>query len=99
MLNREMGRFLILTFLCVAAFLNACVTPSETSYTLAQAVNENTAISIPMRISENGLIVLEGPKIDGHQLDMVMDTGAACRTYNVLMAEGRRVVAVLLPYQ
>ncbi len=27
----------------------------------------------------------------------VMDTGAACRTYNVLMAEGRRVVAVLLP--
>ena len=76
MLNREMGRFLILTFLCVAAFLNACVTPSETSYTLAQAVNENTAISIPMRISENGLIVLEGSRIDGHQLDMVMDTGA-----------------------
>jgi len=27
----------------------------------------------------------------------VMDTGAACRTYNVLMAEGRRLVAALLP--
>ena len=27
----------------------------------------------------------------------VMDTGAACRTYNILMAEGRRVVAGLLP--
>lgn len=27
-----------------------------------------------------------------------MDTGAACRTYNVLMAEGRRVAAILLPY-
>lgn len=27
----------------------------------------------------------------------VMNTGAACRTYNVLMAEGRRVVAALLP--
>lgn len=27
-----------------------------------------------------------------------MDTGAACRTYNVLMAEGRRVVAALLPF-
>ncbi|WP_295453523.1 Mth938-like domain-containing protein [uncultured Thiodictyon sp.] len=26
-----------------------------------------------------------------------MDTGAACRTYNILMAEGRRVVAGLLP--
>ncbi len=28
----------------------------------------------------------------------VMDSGAACRTYNVLMAEGRRVVAALLPF-
>lgn len=28
----------------------------------------------------------------------IMDTGAACRTYNVLMAEGRRVVAALLPF-
>ena len=26
----------------------------------------------------------------------VMDTGAACRTYNFLMAEGRQVVAALL---
>lgn len=26
----------------------------------------------------------------------VMDTGAACRTYNILMAEGRTVAAVLL---
>jgi uncharacterized protein len=26
----------------------------------------------------------------------VMDTGAACRTYNVLMAEGRRVAAALI---
>jgi uncharacterized protein len=27
----------------------------------------------------------------------VMDTGAACRTYNVLLAEERRVAAALLP--
>lgn len=27
----------------------------------------------------------------------VMDTGAACRTYNILVAEGRRVAAGLLP--
>jgi uncharacterized protein len=26
-----------------------------------------------------------------------MDTGAACRTYNVLIAEGRRVAAALIP--
>jgi uncharacterized protein len=27
----------------------------------------------------------------------VMDTGAACRTYNLLIAEGRRAAAALLP--
>ncbi|MBM3569816.1 MAG: hypothetical protein FJX46_13810 [Alphaproteobacteria bacterium] len=27
----------------------------------------------------------------------IMDTGAACRTYNVLLAEGRKVAAALLP--
>lgn len=27
----------------------------------------------------------------------VMETGAACRTYNVLMAEGRRIMVALLP--
>jgi len=26
----------------------------------------------------------------------IMDTGAACRTYNLLMSEGRRVIAALL---
>ncbi|MGH1456892.1 MAG: Mth938-like domain-containing protein [Alphaproteobacteria bacterium] len=35
-------------------------------------------------------------KANGLQVD-VMDTGAACRTYNVLMAEGRRVACALLP--
>jgi uncharacterized protein len=29
----------------------------------------------------------------------VMDTGAACRTYNILVSEGRRVVAGLMPWQ
>jgi uncharacterized protein len=28
----------------------------------------------------------------------LMDSGAACRTYNILMSEGRRVVAGLMPY-
>ena len=27
-----------------------------------------------------------------------MDTGAACRTFNVLIAEGRRVAAAILPF-
>ena len=29
----------------------------------------------------------------------VMSTSAACRTYNILSAEGRRVVALLLPIE
>lgn len=37
-------------------------------------------------------------KQKGLHIDM-MDSGAACRTYNVLMAEGRRVLAALLPYR
>jgi len=45
------------------------------------------AIPFPLRqaLKERGLAV------------EFMDTGAACRTYNVLMAEGRRVAAALLP--
>lgn len=35
-------------------------------------------------------------KAKGLNID-VMDSGAACRTYNVLMAEGRRVAALLMP--
>lgn len=35
-------------------------------------------------------IKAKGPTIDA------MDTGAACRTYNVLMSEGRRVAAALI---
>jgi uncharacterized protein len=27
-----------------------------------------------------------------------MDTGAACRTFNILIAEGRRVAAAMLPF-
>ncbi len=37
-------------------------------------------------------------EIDGRNLGLeVMDTNAACRTYNVLIAEGRMFTAALLP--
>jgi uncharacterized protein len=36
------------------------------------------------------------PLIDARIGYEVMDTGAACRTYGILMAEGRRVVAALV---
>ncbi len=35
-------------------------------------------------------------KAAGLRID-VMDTGSACRTYNVLMSEGRAVAAALMP--
>jgi uncharacterized protein len=37
----------------------------------------------------------QGLKAAGVVLE-AMDTGAACRTYNILMAEGRRVAAALI---
>lgn len=36
------------------------------------------------------------PLMSGHVGLEVMDTGAACRTYNILLAEGRRIAAGLL---
>ncbi len=39
--------------------------------------------------------LVAGLRRHGIALD-AMDTGAACRTYNVLMAEGRRVAAALI---
>lgn len=36
------------------------------------------------------------PVVDAQMGLEVMDTGAACRTYNILMSEGRKVVAGLL---
>jgi uncharacterized protein len=39
---------------------------------------------------------LSAPLAHAHVGFEVMDTQAACRTYNILVAEGRRVLAVLL---
>jgi uncharacterized protein len=44
-----------------------------------------------LRPEVTGPVVMAGVGVE------VMDTQAAARTYNILMAEGRRVVAVLLP--
>jgi uncharacterized protein len=42
------------------------------------------------------LPVIQTLKARGILLE-TMDTGAACRTYNVLMADGRRIAAALFP--
>lgn len=40
---------------------------------------------------------LTAPLTDARIGVEVMDTRAACRTYNILMSEGRRVLAAMLP--
>jgi len=46
---------------------------------------------VPVAASLRGWLKAGGVALD------IMDTGAACRTYNVLLAENRRVAAALLP--
>lgn len=48
-----------------------------------------TMALVPREVRESA--VDRGVSVD------VMDTGAACRTFNVLLAEGRRVGAALIP--
>lgn len=71
-----MGRFLIVIHIAIIGILTACATPSNDSLTLKDALGGDKAIPIPMRMTEKGLIVVEGIKIDGRPLDMVLDTGA-----------------------
>lgn len=47
-------------------------------------------------------LVFPGPALKAHFRERgialeVMDTGAACRTWNLLLSEGRRAAAALLP--
>ncbi|NOX77104.1 MAG: Xcc1710-like domain-containing protein [Gammaproteobacteria bacterium] len=43
------------------------------------------------------LMQLRSQRVSGRQVGVeIMDTAAACRTYNILMAEGRHVVAGLI---
>lgn len=57
----------------------------EVDILLLGSVSGTVPAELKFRIKERGM-----------SLD-VMDAGAACRTYNVLMAEDRKVVAALLP--
>lgn len=50
-----------------------------------------TQVFIPPALRQQ--IRSRGPVVE------MMDTGAACRTFNLLLAEGRRVAAALLPVE
>jgi len=75
-LRSHMCRILRYICLLIAVTLSACVSIEEKDFTLESALLDKRAITIPMRIAENGLIILEGVKINDQKLDMVMDTGA-----------------------
>lgn len=45
------------------------------------------------------LVLKQAFRDQGISSSDAMDTGAACRTFNVLLAEGRRVAAILFPYR
>lgn len=63
-------------YVLVAFVLTACATPEEKRFTLADALGGTAAISVPMRITEKGLIIVEDIDVDGRKLEMVLDTGA-----------------------
>lgn len=52
-------------------------------------------IGTGVRMAQIDRSLRQALRADGVVIE-VMDTGAACRTYNVLMAEGRRVAAALI---
>jgi len=60
----------------VALCLSACVTSSDSDLTLERALSERIAVSVPMEITEKGLIVIKDVTIDDRPLKMIVDTGA-----------------------
>ena len=89
------------------------VTPSETVPWPAKAATDLSLVSLaalPATGTPTELVVLGcGPRavfiapdvraaLKGAGMALeVVDTGSACRIYNVLLAEGRRVAAALIP--
>lgn len=72
--------------------------PEHFDFLLKQANNIDVVLLGCGKIMTFISPILEGAfKAAGLSVD-IMDTGAACRTYNILMAEGRRVVCFMLPY-
>ena len=73
---------------------------AATSESLAPVVShgdvEILLLGLGRRMSPVAAALRQALKVNGIALD-AMDTGAACRTYNVLIGENRRVAAALMP--
>ncbi len=73
-----------------------------TADSLALVLEAEPKVEI-LLLGSGGRMLLPSPDLRRHFRAQgvvleAMDTGAACRTYNVLLAEERRVAAALLPF-
>lgn len=95
------GAILVFPTRTVTWPLSDAATPTLTS--LAEVVREGEAGTVELLLLGCGARMALVPGDLRHGLRGAgivvepMDTGAACRTYNMLMADGRRVAAALIP--
>ena len=71
-----MARFIRVITVVAAVLLASCQTLPDGPLMLEDALEANVAVTLPMRVSEKGLLVLENVEIDGASLNFVLDTGA-----------------------
>lgn len=71
-----MGRFTLILSIIMALCFAACQTLPSGPLSLEQAFEENVAISLPLRVSDEGLLIVENVQIKGETLQFVLDTGA-----------------------
>ena len=79
-----------------AAWLAAAMTAESLAPVIEHGGIELLLLGQGRRMAPVAAALRAALKAGGIALE-AMDTGAACRTYNVLMAEDRRVAAALLP--
>lgn len=75
---------------------DAAVTIESLAPVVAHGEVEILLLGLGRRMTVVASALRRSLKASGIALE-AMDTGAACRTYNVLMGENRRVAAALLP--
>lgn len=78
---------------------NVAAPPSADDFTMLldmRAELDVVLLGAGLSVGAEALALRRSLKAAGLSVD-IMDTGAACRTYNVLMTEGRRVAVALLP--
>jgi uncharacterized protein len=78
------------------AWTDAAATVDSLAPVVAHGGVEILLFGLGLRMIRLPLALRQSLKANGISLE-AMDTGAACRTYNVLIGENRRVAAALLP--